>query len=94
MICRISVGNRFRIRDARPARIDAFEKRSRHGLTFQQFEIFFSRSASWRAAHSLALVHAQTGRRDFRVRFPEKRIITARFQNASGPLDRREGCGS
>ena len=73
--------SRFRIRDARPARIDAFEKRARHGLTFQQFEIFFSRAASRGTAYALALVHAQTGRRNFRVRLSEKRTVTARFQN-------------
>ena len=73
--------NRFRICDARPIRIDAFEKRARHGLTFQQFEVFFSRAASRGTAYALALVHAQTGRRDFRVRLSEKRIVTARFQN-------------
>src|SRR5919198_464107 len=70
------------MRDARPARIDPFEKRARHRRTFQGFEIFFSRSASWRTAHALAFMHAQTGGRDFRVRFPEQRIVTARFQNS------------
>ena len=74
-------GNGFGIRNARPASVDAFEKRARHRLAFQRFEIFFSRSASRRAADALALVHTDTGRRDFRVRFAEKRIVTAGFQN-------------
>src|SRR6266545_2278480 len=75
-------GDRFRIRDARPSRIDAFEKRARHRLTFQRFEIFFSRSASRWTAHALALMHAQTGGGDFRVCFSEKRTVPARFQNS------------
>ena len=42
-----------------------------------------------RAADALALVHAQTGCRDFRVRFPKKRIITARLQNTqTGRIER------
>src|SRR6266566_4679128 len=85
-------GNRFRIRDARPTRIDPFKKRIRHRLTFQQFEIFFSRSASRRAAHALAFVHTETGGRDFRVRFSEKRIVTARFQNGQTRwIERKNG---
>ena len=74
--------NRFRIGDARPGRIDAFEERARHRLTFQRFEIFLSHSASRRAANALAFVHAQTGCCDFCVRLPEKRIVTTRFQNS------------
>src|SRR6266480_4825296 len=73
--------NRFRIRNARPSRIDPLEKGACHRLTFQQFEIFFSRSASWRTAYALALMHAQTGCRNLSVSFAEKRIVTARFQN-------------
>src|SRR5262249_16683299 len=53
-----------------------------HRLTFQRLEIFFSRSASRRAADALALVHAETSRRNFGVRFSQKRIVTARFQNS------------
>src|SRR5438067_13078385 len=82
--------NRFRICHAGPVRIDAFEKRARHGLTFQQFEIFFSRAASRGTAYALALVHTQTGGRDFRVRLSEKRIVTACLQNGqTGRIERK-----
>src|SRR5262245_12856452 len=74
--------DRFRIRDSRPVRINSVEKRACHRLTFQRLEIFFSRSASRRAADALALVHAETSRRNFGVRFSQKRIVTARFQNS------------
>src|SRR5262249_60984756 len=52
-----------------------------HRLTFQWFEIFFPRTPSRQAADTLALVHAYTGSRDFRVRLAEERIVTAGFQN-------------
>src|SRR5262249_5311130 len=71
--------NGLGIRDARPARVDAFEKRTRHRLTFQRFEIFLSLPPPWQATDALALVHAYTGGRAFRVRFAEKRIVTADF---------------
>src|SRR4029077_20235114 len=50
-----------------------------HCLTSNCFKIFLSRPPSGGAADTLALVHTDTGRRDFRVRFSKKRIVTARF---------------
>src|SRR5262249_7905683 len=74
-------GDRLRIRNSGPGRIDSVEKRARHGLTFQRFEIFFSRSASRRAADALALVPSLTSRGNFCVSLAQKRIVTPRFQN-------------
>src|SRR5262249_44923146 len=55
--------------------------RACHRLTCQRFEIFLSRTASRQATDALALVHAYTGRRDFRERLAEKRVVTAGLQN-------------
>src|SRR5215467_12762025 len=74
-------GNGFGIRNARPSRVDPFDERARHRLTLQWFEIFFSRAASRRTTDTLALVHTQTGCRDFSVCFPQKRVVAAGFEN-------------
>src|SRR5207249_3978367 len=53
-------------------------------------EIFLAHSAPRRAANTLAFVHAQASRGDFRVSFAQKRIVTAGFQDCqAGWIERQ-----
>ncbi len=69
-----------RLRHPRPGGVDpAKEISSFDRLAFEKLEILCARAALDIDPEALALVHRAAGGGDFRIRLPEQRLISARF---------------